>query len=62
VYNWLFQLFGEALGKALPPLIEQAFDMSRVLRSEEKRAHVICNRVLSPSRMSLLTRNLDKKK
>jgi hypothetical protein len=37
MYNWLFQLFGEALGKALPPLIEQAFDIRRRVRAVAAR-------------------------
>ncbi len=37
VYNWLFQLFGEALGKTLPSLVEQASDIRRRVRAVAAR-------------------------
>ena len=42
MYNWLFLVFGEALGKALPSLVKQAFDIRRRVRAgaaREERQH-----------------------
>ena len=41
-YNWLFQLFGEVQGKALPSLGEETFDIRhrvRAVAAREERQH-----------------------
>jgi hypothetical protein len=37
MYTWLILVFGEAQGKALPSLVEQAFDTRRRVRAAAAR-------------------------